>query len=147
MQIKEIKTDAEFEGIYPVLKELRSTPSLKEVLELCREAERRDEFKLVAAFDRDECVGVMGYRILYDLTHGKHLYVDDLVVTQHRRSQGVGRTLLNYADQRAKDLNCRALRLCTGIDNHKAQVFYEREGWNKRSYAFKKFFSDAQIHT
>ena len=37
----------------------------------------------------------------------------------------------------AKELGCKMLRLGTGIDNEKAQKFYEREGWELRALSYK----------
>jgi len=36
----------------------------------------------------------MGYRLLHDFVHGRHLYIDDLVVTSRLRSSGLGAELL-----------------------------------------------------
>ena len=138
MQIREATTDSELELVFPVLRELRSTPSFAELMDLTKKAKERDDFCLVGAFSDGKCHGAMGYRILYDYTHGKHLYVDDLVVTENMRSKGIGKLLLDYAEKEAKRLECRGLKLCTGIDNKGSQKFYERSGWEAKSFAFKK---------
>jgi GNAT superfamily N-acetyltransferase len=138
LEIRTLNIEADFESYYPVLKQLRSTPSVEQVKLICREATAQNDFKLVAAFEGKDCVGVMGYRIIFDFTHGKHLYVDDLVVTETSRSKGIGAALLKHAEDQARLLDCFGLRLCTGVDNLGAQKFYEREGWIKRAYAFKK---------
>jgi GNAT superfamily N-acetyltransferase len=142
MQIREIVTLSELKEIYPVLRELRSTPTFEHVAEVTELARRQDGFKLVAAYVDDRCLAVMGYRILYDYTHGKNLYVDDLVVTSSARRTGVGRKLIEFAEAEAKRLGCQALRLCTGVDNMMAQQFYRSCGWSPKSYAFKKFLAN-----
>jgi GNAT superfamily N-acetyltransferase len=59
-------------------------------------------------------------------------------VTASHRSQGLGAELLARAEKIARDLDCRGLRLCTGVENERGKAFYEREGWTARALAFKK---------
>jgi GNAT superfamily N-acetyltransferase len=133
-----LDTPALLERGYAVLRELRTELTLTEYAALYSEAHKRDGFVLIGAFEDDALVGVMGVRILFDFAHGKHLYVDDLVVTEAKRGSGVGAALLNKAEQIAKEKGCASLRLCTGIANDAAKKFYAREGWTLRSVAFKK---------
>lgn len=83
----------------------------------------------------------MGYRIITDFVHGRHLYIDDLVTSEEVRSQGHGATLLKYAEAMAKQKGCSNLRLCTGIDNEGGKRFYEKNSWNLRAVVYKKKLS------
>ena len=107
-------------------------------MSLYESAKEKDGYTLIGAYDGDSCVGVMGYRILYDFVHGKHLYVDDLVVTAAKRSSGIGAELLKFAETIAKEHACKGLRLCTGVENERGRRFYERLGWSPRALAYKK---------
>lgn len=73
-----------------------------------------------------------------NFVHGKHLYVDDLVVTKEKRSSGMGAELLRYAEAEAARHQCQGLRLCTGIDRKEAQRFYEKNGWAPKALTYKK---------
>lgn len=123
---------------YPVMKELRSGLSYEDYLSLHSEARRQNDYEIVAAMEGEEVRGVMGYRILHDFVHGKHLYVDDLVSAENYRSRGIGALLLKHAEEVARLEGCRGLRLCTGVENEAGKRFYEREGWIARALAFKK---------
>ncbi len=103
-----------------------------------RHARAADGFTVVGIFEDGRCAALMGYRILHDLVHRKHVYVDDLVVTSAMRSKGYGAALLRHAENVAAREECRGLRLCTGVDNEAGRRFYEREGWTPRALAFKK---------
>ena len=138
MKIISVATPNELEAIFPVIRELRSHFSFVDCVTLVEEARRRDEYELVGAFEENQCIVVMGFRILFDFVHGKHLYIDDLVVTASCRSKGVGARLLKYAEQMAVEKNCKGLHLCTGVENTNGKRFYEREGWKMRSVAYKK---------
>ena len=125
------------EKVFPLLKELRPQLDLEEYLRLYKEAKLRDDYKLVGLVRGDYCVALMGYRVLYDFVHGKHLYVDDLVVTKDLRSQGFGKKLLDFAVEEARRLECQGLRLSAGAENQDGRRFYEREGWSLRSVTYK----------
>lgn len=136
--LRPIEDPTEIEKCFRVMKELRPHLSLAEFLRLTDEARKRDEYRLIGYYEGDECLAVMGYRILFDLVHGKHLYIDDLVVTESRRSQGIGAVLLKHAEKIAPSLECKSLRLCTGIQNEGGKKFYERNDWLFRSVVYKK---------
>lgn len=138
LELRAAKTPSDFEEIFPIMRELRPHLTFDTYAELIREAARRDDYCLVGAYQDGRCVAAMGYRILYDFVHGKHLYVDDLVTTESCRSQGVGAQLLEHAHAIAKETGCKLLRLSTGVDNAGGKKFYERENWKLRSLTYKK---------
>ena len=128
----------ELEACFLVLKELRTSLTLEEFRQIYSEARRRDQYTLITAFEDGRCLAVMGYRVLYDFIHGKHLYIDDLVVTEAHRSRGLGKRLLEHAETFASEQNCTGLRLCTGTTASHAQKFYLAQGWEARAIVFKK---------
>ena len=138
MEIRKIENHGDLEVVFPIIKELRPHLSFTNYTFLISEASKRDEYEIVAAYNSDHCIGAMGFRVLFDFVHGKHLYIDDLVVTKSFRSKGIGAHLLKYAEQIAMERKCKGLRLCTGIENKDAKKFYEREGWRLRSVTYKK---------
>lgn len=135
-EIREIK-GADVVDVLPLMRELRPALGEESFLRLYKEAKMRDDYKLVGLVQADFCVALMGYRILFDFVHGKHLYIDDLVVEKDLRGQGLGKRLLDHALAEAAREECQGLRLCTGIENQAATKFYEREGWQARAVAFK----------
>jgi len=128
----------DLERFYPVMKELRKDLSYQDFQNLYEKAHEADGYEVVGFESQGKVVAVMGYRVLHDLVHGKHLYVDDLVSTESQRSKGFGAKLLAHAEGLAKELSCKGLRLCTGIENEKGKKFYERHGWSLRAVAYKK---------
>ena len=140
MDMRGMTSPDELERAYHVLKELRTALSHEDFNALYSAARREGGYKLVGAYDGGECVGVLGFRLLTDFVHGRHLYIDDLVVTAKQRSRGAGAELLRHAEEVARDLGCKGLRLCTGVDAKDAQRFYEKNGWKPRAVAYKKAF-------
>lgn len=138
MKVRKITTHADLEAVYPVIRELRTHLTFQDYISLIAEAKVRDEYELVAVFNGEQCIAAMGFRVLYDFVHGKHLYIDDLVVTESCRSQGVGVELLKYAERVGLEKKCKGLRLWTGSENVGGKKFYEREGWHLRAVVYKR---------
>jgi GNAT superfamily N-acetyltransferase len=138
MELRTIETEDELAVAFSILVELRPHLTHAVFRPLYCAARENDGYTLVGVFEGVNCFAVMGYRVLYDFVHGKHLYVDDLVVTEQRRGNGLGEKLLTEAENRARALECVSLRLCTGVQNTDGMRFYERCGWEQRSVVFKK---------
>jgi GNAT superfamily N-acetyltransferase len=137
-QFVKAKHKKDLERFYPVMRELRKDLSIEDYMTICEKAHEADGYEIVAIEAGGQVLAVMGYRVLFDFVHGKHLYIDDLVSTESHRSQGLGAKLLKHAEDLAKELGCKGLRLCTGIENEKGKKFYDREGWKLRAVAYKK---------
>ncbi|MGZ3773059.1 MAG: GNAT family N-acetyltransferase [Pseudobdellovibrionaceae bacterium] len=129
-------------NLYPLIKELRVNLSLEDFLGIYEYANTKNDYQIVAIEKEQTVIALMGYRILYDFVHGKHLYIDDLIITKVERNKGYGRILLTYAETIAKESQCNGLRLCTGIDNENGKKFYERQNWKLRAVVFKKKLTD-----
>src|SRR5688572_4636444 len=99
---------------YELLRVLRPRLSREDFDHIYENSSKNDQYKLVGYYDNERLVGVVGFRVLYDLVHLKHLYIDDLVVHPDHQRRGIGATLLEYVQQQARALNCTRLRLCTG---------------------------------
>jgi hypothetical protein len=128
----------DLERAFSVMKELRTAIDIDDFSRLVRLAQAADGYRLVAREESGKLLAVMGYRILHDLAHGSHIYIDDLVTAASSRSQGQGAELLHYAESEARRLGLTVLRLCARIDNQEARKLYEREGWEFISAAYKK---------
>lgn len=133
-----VDSQENLELAYSVMHELRTQLSYENFQKLYSEAKERDQYDIIAIKRDSRIIAVMGYRILYDFVHGKHVYIDDLVTSKEFRSQGLGAKLLEYAEKIAHLQNCTGLRLCTGVENESGKKFYERAGWSLRSVAYKK---------
>ena len=68
-------------------------------------------YELVGAFLAGRLVGVMGTRPVHTLARGAFLHIDDLVVDEPHRGQGIGRALIAFAEQDARTREMSALFL------------------------------------
>ncbi|MCF3183613.1 GNAT family N-acetyltransferase [Streptomyces polychromogenes] len=124
--------------LLPVLRELRPhlTPALFE--EVYAEGHPQG-LRFSAAYDADgRCTGAAGWRIVAGTCDIRKLYVDDLVTAGDRRSTGVGRSLLAYLEDRAREAGCRLLDLDSGTQRTSAHRFYFRERMGVMAFHFGK---------
>lgn len=137
MEFRFVETTDEARQVFPLMKELRDHLDEASFLQLLSAAKAESRYTLLAAFEDSGCVGLMGYRILTDFVHGRHLYIDDLVTKEGHRSRGLGARLLQEAKHIAAQNGCEKLRLCTGAQNERGKAFYERNGWALRAVVYK----------
>lgn len=140
--IREIVSQPALDNAFEVLKQLRPHLNLAGFHQIYDAAQKADGYTLVGYYrgpqGAEECLGVMGYRILHDFVRGAHLYIDDLVTAEAARSQGIGAKLLGYAEKETARRKLKDLRLCAVLENESGLRFYGREGWTRRAYAFTK---------
>ena len=82
--------------------------------------------------------GVAVYRIHENTFDGVQMYVDDLVTDETKRSQGVGKALLDHLQSLARAARCEAFTLDSGTQRQQAHKFYFREGLVVTSFHFGK---------
>lgn len=130
----------ELQLCFQVLQELRTHLTYESFLQIYAEAHKHEGYQIITAKKNKNIIGLMGFRILHDFVHGKHLYIDDLVSTHAERSNGVGSALLQHAEKIAMQQGCTGLRLCTGVENELGKKFYEKNNLSLRAVVYKKKF-------
>ena len=128
MDIKQIHTESEIESCFTVFSELR--PHINDKSEFCSKilTQINEGYQIFAAIDNTNVVGGIGFRVLNTLAWGKVLYIDDLITSHNYRNNSCGSKLLNYAINRATELNCNEVHLDTGYTRHDAHKLYLKHG-------------------
>jgi GNAT superfamily N-acetyltransferase len=136
--IRAARSTSEIEACYPAMRELR--PHLSSPAELVERCLRQfgHGYHLLAAWEGNSVVGAAGYRMQENLIRGRFCYVDDLVVLQSRRRDGLGAKLLDAVAARARAEDVHWLVLDTGLDNLFGQRFYFRYGMLPAALRFSK---------
>ncbi len=98
--------------------------------------ESHDSVVLVAE-DGGELIGfITGYQDLHSVRFGYRAWVEDFAVAPERRSQGVGKALLDAAKAWAQERGATHLELDSALARTDAHRFYEREAAEYKSYSF-----------
>ena len=92
---------------------------------------------VLVADDGGELVGLCtGYQDIHSVRFGYRAWVEDLAVHPGRRSEGVGKALLDAAKAWARERGATHLELDSADARADAHRFYEREGADYRSVCF-----------
>ena len=96
-----------------------------------------DSTVLVAEVGAGRLAGVVSaYLDLHSIRFGTRCWVEDLAVDPSRRSQGIGRALLEAAKDWARERGATHLELDTGLARDDARRFYERQGPIAQGYSY-----------
>lgn len=120
-------TDQEIMATYDVMRQLRPNVQKEQYLALIRLLQTEVGFQLAAATEKKRVVCVAGFRLCRNLGWGKYFYVDDLVTDEQTRSKGVGREMLRWLAERAREEKCAEMHLDSKVSRHDAHRFYLRE--------------------
>jgi ribosomal protein S18 acetylase RimI-like enzyme len=93
-------------------------------------------YRAVVVWAEARPLALAGFRVLENFVHGQYLYVDDLVVDEGQRGQGLGAALLDWLKAEGGALGCDNLVLDTALANTAAQHFYRRQGLSDRALRF-----------
>ena len=87
-----------------------------------------DGYRLIAILREGRPEALAGFRVQDNLMHGRHLYLDDLVTDEARRSSGLGERLLRHLLAVGRETGCSKLVLDTPLANVLGHRFYYRQG-------------------
>ena len=136
MQIRELDLK-ELYTVYDVLSQLRVNLSYKEFEDLIYDM-RHMEYKMIGIMDADELITYAGVAVQTNLYHKRHLYVFDLVTDAKHQGKGYGKMMLDYLVDYAKMGMCENIVLSSGFTREEAHEFYEKNGFDKKSFVFLK---------
>jgi GNAT superfamily N-acetyltransferase len=110
---------------------------VNQIWDICRTGSAR----MIVAINNDEKKEILGlavYRATSNIKYSKHIYCDDLVTNEKKRSSGVGRCLINYMKNEGEKLGINQLTLDSGCQRGRAHKFYYREGFIINHFGFSK---------
>jgi GNAT superfamily N-acetyltransferase len=128
LEMREVSNENEVGACYPLIKQLR--PHLATETEFIERwhRQRAAGYRLLGLWREGKLVALAGFRVIENLTHGMHLYVDDLVTTEEARGQGNGAEMLRRLRAEARALGCGKLLLDAALTNVLGHRFYYRNG-------------------
>lgn len=123
-------TIADASALAPLLGELGYPATVAQVTPRLRRMLARDDQKILIAENTDGALGVLALHVFPTLTydHGLALIMA-LVITENARGLGVGRKLVDRAEEVARSLGASRLMVTTHNRRADAHAFYERLGF------------------
>jgi GNAT superfamily N-acetyltransferase len=102
-----------------------------------RDAISSHDSVVLVADSEGELVGFCtAYQDLHSVRYGYRAWIEDLAVHPDRRSEGIGKRLLDSAKDWARERGATHLELDSAETRPDAHRFYEREGPSWRSVCF-----------
>lgn len=95
-------------------------------------------YKQVAVYNKDICVGLSGFWFGTKLWTGKYIEIDNFIVHPDYRKKGIGKLISEFIDEKAKELNCTCIVLDAFTGNFPAHRFYYNQGYVPRGFHFIK---------
>jgi GNAT superfamily N-acetyltransferase len=136
MEIKSITTKDELPQLYPVLSQLYPKLSEPDFIKYVEEMWEQN-YHLLASFEEDVPVAIIGYRLGRRLYCGKYLHIDNLIVDEKHRNKDLATKLVAYVKNLAKELGCNAVLADSYVMNTKAHKFFHKNGFFIRGYHLK----------
>ena len=98
-------------------------------------------YKQIAVFEQDVCVGISGLWSGTRLWSGKYMEIDNFIVHPDHRKKGVGKMMTDYVDAKAKETGCTMIVLDAFTENFTAHRFYYNQGYVPKGFHFLKIIN------
>jgi L-amino acid N-acyltransferase YncA len=118
------------------------TPSLDDYRRIYEQASIMPGHELIVAEEEGEVIGTMVLITVPNLSHhGLPWAIVENVVTDRRfQRHGIGRSMMEYAIDRAREAGCYKLQLASSKTRHEAHRFYESLGFEASAHGFRLYF-------
>jgi len=100
-----------------------------------------NNYKQIIVVENGITIGLAGFWIGTKLWSGKYLEMDNVVVHENFRSNGIGSIMTNYLNQKAIDEDCKMIVLDAFSTNFGAHKFYMNHGFVPKGFHFIKFLN------
>jgi len=132
-----IEEEAEISESFRLMQQLR--PHLQEegFTQQIR-TQMKEGYHLFCMRKESEVIALCGCRVSTSLAWGRHLYIDDLIISNDKRSLGYGKEMMNFLINFAKEKGCSEIHLDSGVQRFQAHKFYMREGFKIASHHFSQ---------
>jgi ribosomal protein S18 acetylase RimI-like enzyme len=139
-QVIELGTKTEMMEQFPLIQQLYPDYTLEKYGDLLA-AMLPNNYKQIIVVENGITIGLAGFWIGTKLWSGKYLEMDNVVVHEDFRSNGIGSIMTNYLNQKAIDEDCKMIVLDAFSTNFGAHKFYMNHGFVPKGFHFIKFLN------
>lgn len=136
--IKDLDKKEEMLSAYPLVALMYEKMTKEEFSAALDEMIKLNGYRMIAAFSGDKMVGVSGYWVASMLYCGLYLQASNVVVAKELRNQGIGRKILKFLENKAREMKCKKIVLDSYTENKKSHPLYFRDNFYIRGFHFMK---------
>jgi len=98
-----------------------------------------ENYRTFVALLDDNVVGFIGMvqEIAFEIS-GSYMRINAFAVSKEHQNKGIGRALLKFAEDYANEKGITVFTLNIGFQRLNTHIFYERNGYIKKSFGFWK---------
>lgn len=126
--VREARSDADYHRAYPIIRQLIPDLDMQTYAQRVFVARATGYRMFVAELDH-EVVGVIGIMPNYNLHDGYVTYIEHVVIDEDYRGHGYGTSLIQFAEQRAREEGCKLIELDTDFGHDEAENLYRKSGY------------------
>jgi len=122
--------------------ELGQSPSLDDYRQVYAQICSLPGYELLVAEEEGEVIGTIVLLIVPNLSHNASPWalVENVVVDESYRRQGIGSLLMEYAMAQARQAGCYRIVLSSDKRRDEAHQFYRSLGFEASSHGFRLYF-------
>ena len=142
-------TAADLPSIGPLLSELFEAMAgppdsgSQHAVENCRAVMKDALHHMLVARVGNSVVGFINFMTRRTIAHARPSgLIDELIVAETYRGQGIGKELIAAATQKCLELGCDELEVSTERTNTRAREFYKKCGFDEDAVLLEKFLDD-----
>lgn len=124
---------------FPVYLELGKDLTEEDYVSRLKEASS-EGYRFFYAYEDGKIVGIAGFTIHTELSRGKAIHVDSIVVDESSRRHGIGAKLMNFIEEFGKANGATEAYLETGHKRVEANQFYPKLGYTTTAHSYRKVF-------
>ncbi|SHH08947.1 Acetyltransferase (GNAT) family protein [Flavobacterium micromati] len=141
LQIKELTTKQEMLAQFHVMQYLYTNFSLEKYDAYLSDMIPHN-YKQIAVFENEVCVGLSGLWSGTKLWSGKYLEIDNFIVHPEHRMKGIGKMMTDYIEIIGKETGCTMIVLDAFTGNFTAHRFYFNQGYVPKGFHFLKILNE-----
>jgi len=124
----------EMDGMVPFVELLNQGMETSLIKSRLEEMKQLSFYKCLGAFDGERLVAICGVWEMTKFYSGKQIEIDNFMIYPEYRSQGLGKKIMNYLYDYAKQRDCLSVELNAYVGAPKAHKFYFREGFHIKGF-------------
>ena len=98
-----------------------------------------ENYNTFVALLNNKIVGFIGtFQGIAFESNGFYIRIIALAVSKENQNKGIGRSLVKHVENYAKEKGITAFALNSGLQRLNTHIFYENNGYIKKSYGFSK---------